>query len=268
MRRQGLYEPTIEDAIELSGIETLHPGGMALTRRTAEVAELAPGTHVLDVSSGRGTQSILYAEAYGARVTGLDLSPEMVATARSRAERSASAGRLRFIQGDSQALPFEDGAFDVVINECAVGIPDDSQRVLDEMARVVRPGGLVVIHESTWAKDLDEAERTELTERYGTTPLEPAEWIEMLERAGLTEVLSELLPWSHPENFWKVRQGRDVQGPGQVLTLSERGRTVWRILLEHGMAGVWTALVNERRFYDAVRAGKLGYGLFWAKKPE
>jgi len=38
MKRKGIYRPTIEDAVEISGIETLHPGGFALTRRTAEVA--------------------------------------------------------------------------------------------------------------------------------------------------------------------------------------------------------------------------------------
>ncbi|MNO42728.1 hypothetical protein D3C76_329250 [compost metagenome] len=62
MKRKGIHKPTIEDAIEISGIETLHPGGFDLTGRTAEVAELEPGMRVLDVSSGRGTQAIFYAE--------------------------------------------------------------------------------------------------------------------------------------------------------------------------------------------------------------
>ncbi len=267
MRREGLYTPTIEDAIEISGIETLHPGGAALTRRTAEVAGLRPGIEVLDVSSGRGTQSLLYAEEYGSVVTGLDLAEDMIATALQRAGRSPARERLSFVRGDSQELPFADMRFDVAVNECAVGIPDDSQRVLDEMVRVVRPGGLVVIHESVWAGELGEAERRELTERYGTTPLEPEQWRAMLERAGLVDVQQELEPWSRPENFWQVRQGRTVSGPGRVLTLPERVRTVWRILRRHGLAGVWTALQNERRFYRVVRAGGLGYGLFWGRRP-
>lgn len=268
MRREGRYRPTIEDAIELSGIETLHPGGAALTRRTAEVAGLRPGLRVLDVSSGRGTQSLLYAEEYGVDVTGLDLADDMIATARQRAAGSPASERVRFVQGDSQALPFDDGAFDVVINECAVGIPDDSQAVVNEMARVVRPGGSVVIHESTWARPDTPEDRHELAERYGTTPLEPAAWARMLERAGLTGIQQELEPWSRPENFWKVRQERDVRGPGGVLTLGERLQTVGRIARAHGLRGVWTALENERIFYRAVRAGMLGYGLFWARRPE
>ena len=58
MRCKGTHVPTIEEAIELSGIEALHPGGMSLTCRTGEVAEMRPGLQVLDVSSGRGTQTI------------------------------------------------------------------------------------------------------------------------------------------------------------------------------------------------------------------
>jgi cyclopropane fatty-acyl-phospholipid synthase-like methyltransferase len=65
MIRQGLHKPTIEDAIEISGIETLHPGGYNLTKRTAEITQLRNGLNVLDVSSGRGTQTIFYAEKYG-----------------------------------------------------------------------------------------------------------------------------------------------------------------------------------------------------------
>lgn len=51
MKRKGIHKPTIEDAIEISGIETLHPGGFELTRRTTEVTELKPGMRVLDAPS-------------------------------------------------------------------------------------------------------------------------------------------------------------------------------------------------------------------------
>lgn len=51
MKRKGIHKPTIEDAIEISGIETLHPGGFELMRRTTEVTELKPGMRVLDAPS-------------------------------------------------------------------------------------------------------------------------------------------------------------------------------------------------------------------------
>jgi len=266
VKRLGTRVPTVEDCIELSGIETLHPGGLALTRRTAEVAGLRPGLRVLDVSSGRGTQAIEYATRHGVDVTGLDLSEEMVRVASERAAAAGLAEQVRFTRGDSQRLPFPDASFDVVLNECAVGIPDDSQAVLDEMVRVVRPGGVVAIHESTWRAPVDAAEKAELAERYGTTPLEADEWRAMLARAGVQGVEVELEPWSRPENFWRIRQEREVSRPSRVLTVGERARTVGRLLARHGVRGVARALGNERTFFRAVRAGKIGYGLYWGRR--
>ena len=61
--------------------ETLHPGGFALTRRTAELLDLQPGMRLLDVSSGRGTQAVFYARHFGVTVVGVDLAGEMVVAA-------------------------------------------------------------------------------------------------------------------------------------------------------------------------------------------
>ena len=268
MKRSERHEPTIERLIELSGIETLHPGGLALSRRTGEVARFAPGMKVLDVSSGRGTQALLYAREFGVDVTGVDLSEEMVRAASVGAAEAGLSDRVRFEAADSQRLPFAAATFDAVINECAVGIPDDSQAVLDEMLRVVRPGGAVVIHESTWRASLTREEQAELSDRYGTTPLEPAHWHELLRRAGAAEIRSEAEPWSRPEMFWNVRKDRVVRGPGSVLTLRERLRTLARVLRRYGLRGAWKALENERAFRRAVLAGKLGYSLYWAQRAE
>ncbi|WP_215184990.1 class I SAM-dependent methyltransferase [Paenibacillus albidus] len=240
MKRKGIHKPTIEDAIEISGIETLHPGGFDLTRRTAEVAELKPGMRVLDVSSGRGTQAIFYAENYGVQVTGIDISEKMIQSATDSAQRSGNTDRVSFRLGDSRALPFSDNSFDAVINECAVGIPDDSQQVLNEMVRVVKPRGTVVIHESIWKKRISDMEKEELSERYGTTPLELEEWNHMLQKAGVVNITSEHEEWSKPE---------------RVVTLK-------RILQKHGISGVTKVMENEKVFFKAVMDGKIGYGLY------
>jgi ubiquinone/menaquinone biosynthesis C-methylase UbiE len=146
---------------------------------------------VLHVSSGRGTLSFYFAETFGVHVTGLDISEEMVKTASERSKGSTAADRLSFVLGDSQHLAFPDNTFDVVINECAVGIPDDSLQVLNEMLRVVKPGGTVAIHESIWRKPISDIEKGEISERYGTTPLEFNEWKSMLLKAGATDIVHE-----------------------------------------------------------------------------
>ena len=262
MKRRGIHKPTIEDAIELSGIETLHPGGFALTRRTAEIAEMVPGLRILDVSSGRGTQALFYAQEFEVDVIGIDIAEEMVRTATNNARKAGLEDRVRFQHGDSQNLPFDSNSFDAAINECAVGIPDDSQKVIDEMARVVKPGGVIAIHESTWKVPLPEEEKMEFSERYGTTPLEVREWVDMLTRGGITEIVTECEPWSNPEMFWKIRKDRDVQRPSQVLTLPERLSTAATVFRHYGWKGVLKVFQNERIFYQAVLNGRLGYCLF------
>lgn len=262
MIRKGTHKPTIEDAVEISGIEILHPGGYALTKRTAEVCELKPGMRVLDVSSGRGTQAIYYAKEFGCEVVGIDINPNMVSTAQKRAEESGIASSVRFVLGDSQNLPFDDNTFDAVINECAVGIPDNSQKVLDEMIRVVKPKGAIAIHESTWIGKLPSEEKDEISERYGTTPLEFSEWMNMLKRAGTIEIVSELEQWSKPEMFWKIRKDRDVKNYKSVMTVFEKTRTAYRIFKGYGIKGVFKVFQNEKFFYQIVLEQKLGYALF------
>ena len=262
MKRKGIHKPTVEDVIELSGLEMLHPGGMALTKHTAELANLKPGLKLLDVSCGRGTQSIFYAQEYGVEVTGLDLSEEMVQTAMENTKNANIDNLVSCKLGDSQDLPFDDNSFDIVVNECAVGIPDDSQKVLDEMVRVAKPGGVIVIHESTWRKKLSDAEKEEISERYGTTPLEYDEWISMLQKAGVREILTEFDEWSKPEMFWKIRKDRDVKHFSKVLTRSEMSQTIEKVTQIYGEKGVHKALENTKIFYDTILDGKLGYCLF------
>ncbi len=268
MKRLGIHKPTIEDIIELSGLELLHPGGIKLTRRTAELANLGKGTKVLDLSSGRGTTAIFYAKEFGSDVTGVDISEKMITTATENARRAGVSNKISFRQGDSQDLAFVDGSFDVVINECAVGIPDDSQKVVDEMVRVTRPSGAIIIHESTWRNSLSQEEKTEISERYGTTPLEFDEWLSMLEKAGVGDIITEFDEWSKPEMFWDIRKNRKVERFSDVLTLPERIVTFTKIIVSYGFKGLLKALQNEKIFQQTVLKGKLGYCLFKGIKYE
>ncbi|MFC1830009.1 class I SAM-dependent methyltransferase [Thermodesulfobacteriota bacterium] len=266
MIRKGVHEPTIEDLVEISGIETLHPGGVALTKRTAELAHLKTGIRVLDVSCGRGTQAIYYAQEFGADVIGIDISENMIAAATENARRAGVNGKAVFKLGDAQNLPFEDNTFDAVINECAVGIPDDSQSVVNEMVRVAKYKGTIAIHESTWRKDIPEKEKDDLSERYGTTPLEFEEWMSMLAGAGVRNIVSEFDKWSKPEMFWNIRKDREVEHFSKVLTWPERISTTFRVFRKYGITGLLKAFENEKVFYRAVLDGKIGYCLFKGEK--
>jgi demethylmenaquinone methyltransferase/2-methoxy-6-polyprenyl-1,4-benzoquinol methylase len=97
--------------------------------------------HVLDVATGTG----LVADALvarGFRVTGLDQSPGMLAAARGR-----FAGRVELVEASADALPFPDASFDHLTFTYLLRYVDDPAATLEELARVVRPGGTVAMVE-------------------------------------------------------------------------------------------------------------------------
>ena len=104
---------------------------------------------VLEVAVGTGINLAYYPS--GLRITGIDLSPQMLAVARQRAAELGADVSLR--EGDALALPFDDASFDTVVCTLALcGIPDDRAAVA-EMKRVLRPGGRLVLLDhvgSTW----------------------------------------------------------------------------------------------------------------------
>ena len=106
------------------------------------VGRLQPGERVLDVATGTGNTA-LKARAMGASVTGFDLSPDLLAVARKKAEAMEYAD-IRWDEGDAAELPYRDGEFDVVLSTCGHMFAPDQERVGAEMMRVARPGGRVV----------------------------------------------------------------------------------------------------------------------------
>ena len=102
--------------------------------------DLRPGQDVLDVATGTGNAAIPAAHA-GARVVGLDLTPELFETARRRADQHAVA--IDWIEGDAEELPFEDESFDRVLSVFGVQFAPRHELVARELARVSRPGGRI-----------------------------------------------------------------------------------------------------------------------------
>jgi len=115
-------------------------------RRAADLAELSPGGRALDVATGTGDLAIELAArvAPGGEVVGIDFSEKMLELAR------AKAGPLvRFQSGNALALDYPDAAFDAATVGFGARNFSDLECGLSEMARVVRPGGRVVVLEIT-----------------------------------------------------------------------------------------------------------------------
>jgi 2-polyprenyl-3-methyl-5-hydroxy-6-metoxy-1,4-benzoquinol methylase len=112
------------------------------------------GRRVLDVGTGDGTYAI-EAAAHGAIVTAIDVEPEMLNAARSRATSRGVEVTLQ--QGHAEKLPFDDASFDVVIAVTVLCFVADVELAAHEMARVLVPGGCLVLGElgrfSVWASE-------------------------------------------------------------------------------------------------------------------
>jgi SAM-dependent methyltransferase len=114
------------------------------------VAALQPeaGEKWLDVATGTGALARMAARA-DADVTGLDLAPDLIETARAQTE--AEGLSVRFDVGDAEALPYEDSSFDVVVSTFGVMFAPDHAAVARELARVTRSGGRLGL--ANWTED-------------------------------------------------------------------------------------------------------------------
>lgn len=110
-------------------------------RETMEFANFA-GKDLLEVGCGMGTDLLQFARG-GANVTGLDYTPRSVEISRRRFEVYGVPGR--FVLGDAENLAFPDATFDVVYSNGVLHHTPDTQRAIDEVHRVLRPGGVAKV---------------------------------------------------------------------------------------------------------------------------
>jgi demethylmenaquinone methyltransferase/2-methoxy-6-polyprenyl-1,4-benzoquinol methylase len=117
--------------------------------RTTQLVPPRGEEPILDVCTGTGDLALAYDRAAGARVAvfGTDFCLPMLLPAREKAERRAAAGRVRFVEADTQRLPFPTDTFQLVTVAFGLRNVTDTDKGLAEMVRVARPGGRVAILE-------------------------------------------------------------------------------------------------------------------------
>lgn len=105
-------------------------------------AAIQQGNAVLDLGSGAGNDCFVASRQTGesGRVTGLDFTEAMVLKARENLSKTR-IGNIEFVQGDIEAMPFEDNSFDVVISNCVLNLVPNKTQAFSEIHRVLKPGG-------------------------------------------------------------------------------------------------------------------------------
>lgn len=199
------------------------------------------GEKWLDVATGTGEIAIRAAKG-GADVTGLDLAPDLLETARSRAEDAGA--EVAFEQGDAENLPYEDGSFDTVSSSFGVMFAPDHAAAAAELGRVCRPGGRLGL--LTWHPTEGVAEFFKIMGPYQPSPPEgvgsPFTWGD---RDHLAEILGDDFELSYEEG--------DAPQPGASA------EAVWELFsTEYGPTRTLAdSLDDERR--EALRSDWVAY---------
>jgi ubiquinone/menaquinone biosynthesis C-methylase UbiE len=142
--QEGLDDPQVAEAF---GRIARMPQMRLLRRYVARRAvEMAGRGEAVDLGCGPGHLAVRLAQqAPGLHVTGVDLADEMLSQGEACARRAGMADRVLFKKGDAQWIPFADRSMDLVISTLSLHHWRDPVAVLDEVARVLRPGGAFLI---------------------------------------------------------------------------------------------------------------------------
>ena len=182
-------------------------------KNTAKVLNLQQNDNYLEIGFGSGLFIKKYA-SHVARISGLDLSEEMVNMARSINKKLIESGKAEFIQGNASSLPWGDNEFSVVVGIETFFFWQEPMGSLMEIFRVLTPGGRLVL-EMAWNKE-DGLDHTEDVEKMNLTLYSADEMTEMLKESGFSEI-----EFTYYKGFWLPFKGHVVP-KGMIIKAAKK----------------------------------------------
>jgi len=181
------------------GKRVLRPGGRELTDRLLAALAIGPTDEVVELAPGLGSTTELVLARNPASYVGVDRDP----VSSERVGMLAAGPRRSVVQASAADTGLADASADVVFGEAYLTMQPSGQkeRILRELARIVRPGGRIGLHEVAFRPDdLDAAVRAQITADLTSTikvhvsPLSIAEWSQLLDAAGFDPTVRETAP--------------------------------------------------------------------------
>lgn len=150
--------------------ESLHPRPHTMLYEVAAACGVSASWQVFDVGSGRGNYTCALAQRFGCSVVDLDLAQIHAEQGRARAVQEGISDQVTFVQGDIEALPFEDERFDLLWSrDMLMHVPALSQS-LGECARVLKPAGAMLVYTTVATERIEPKEAARLYASLGLVP--------------------------------------------------------------------------------------------------
>jgi len=231
-----------------------HEEAMAhATESMAAHASLNEASRVLDLGSGYGAPARFLASRFGCEVTGLNVSTVEIEEAEKQTRAEGLESSVTFDCGDFHELPYADSSFDVVWSQDSLMYGADKRRILEEVARVLKPGGLLDITDILARRDLDPDDRRRLYERVRTPEMWDTERY-LTELMDLNFKIRRVEDWSQhvaASYSWAREQAKakrdelESKVGAELVQRTMDGLEFWVEMAERGNVG-WVFLVAQK----------------------
>ena len=241
----GLYENSDED---------IGTASRRTVAQMAEYADLSADSVVLDIGSGYGGAARYLADRYGCRVVALNLSEVENERAREQNRKAGLEDKIEVVDGSFEDIPFEDNSFDLIWSQDAMLHSGRREQVLNEAARVLKPGGRMVFTDPMRADDCPDGVLDPILARIHLPNLgSSAFYLSAANALGWRDLGFEPKTEQLERHYTRVLQTTEREAP----RLEGKVSPEYIERMKHGL----------RHWIDGAHAGHLAWGVFLFQKP-